>query len=221
MPMTAKSGRVNKDELLSTPKRSPARAQRTFAKATSRRVALHGTTDSGAGCPTLDRAGVGMGRRVPVRARSGVLCHAVMQPRRSVRAMRIDGNPTDMEATTRGWWRRRSRRQRRLILVGILVLFVAVVPGVRSALAELLATVLILLALVALLGLLAAMLTLRIARRHPLVDVLIGAWLMRRHERRHERRREVVDARSWSGCRPDPYEDPRGWLPPDVRSWRR
>ncbi len=33
MPMTSKSGKVNKDELPSTLQRSPAKAQRTFAKA--------------------------------------------------------------------------------------------------------------------------------------------------------------------------------------------
>ncbi len=45
------------------------------------------------------------------------------------------------------------------------------------------------------------------ARRHPLVDVLIGVWLLRRHDRRARR---AVDARSW------PYRSP--WAPPDPRT---
>ena len=45
------------------------------------------------------------------------------------------------------------------------------------------------------------------ARRHPLVDVLIGAWLLRRHDRSARR---AVDARSW------PHPNP--WAPPDPRT---
>ena len=45
------------------------------------------------------------------------------------------------------------------------------------------------------------------ARRHPLVDVLIGVWLLHRHDRRARR---AVDARSW------PHPNP--WAPPDPRT---
>ena len=45
------------------------------------------------------------------------------------------------------------------------------------------------------------------ARRHPMVGLLVGAWLVRRHDRRVRR---ATDARSW------PY--PSSWAPPDPRS---
>ena len=45
------------------------------------------------------------------------------------------------------------------------------------------------------------------ARRHPTVGVLVGAWLVHRHDRRVRR---TIDARSW------PF--PSSWAPPDPRS---
>ena len=46
-----------------------------------------------------------------------------------------------------------------------------------------------------------------VARRHPTVGVLVGAWLVHRHDRRVRR---AIDARSWL------Y--PSSWAPPDPRS---
>ena len=45
------------------------------------------------------------------------------------------------------------------------------------------------------------------ARRHPMVGVLVGAWLVHGHDRRVRR---AVDARSWP-C-------PSPWAPPDPRT---
>jgi hypothetical protein len=50
----------------------------------------------------------------------------------------------------------------------------------------------------------------RLARRYPLLGVLIGAWLLHRHERR----RRAIDARSWTAR--SPYPSPRA--PPDPRT---
>ncbi len=50
-----------------------------------------------------------------------------------------------------------------------------------------------------------------LARRHPLADLLIGAWLLRRHERRVRR---AIDARSWLTRSTYPSQ----WAPPDPRS---
>ncbi len=48
-----------------------------------------------------------------------------------------------------------------------------------------------------------------VARRHPLADLLLGAWLVHRLERRMRR---AVDARSWPTQRSLP------WPPPDPRT---
>ncbi len=53
----------------------------------------------------------------------------------------------------------------------------------------------------------------QVARRHPLLDVLLGAWLLYRHERRVRR---AIDARS----RSVPSSRPTSWTPPDARTWR-
>ena len=45
------------------------------------------------------------------------------------------------------------------------------------------------------------------ARRHPTAGVLVGAWLVHRHDRRVRR---AIDARSW------PF--PSSWAPPDPRT---
>lgn len=50
-----------------------------------------------------------------------------------------------------------------------------------------------------------------VARRHPLADVLIAAWLLHRHERRVRR---VIDAQSWSAR----GTHPSSWPPPDPRT---
>jgi hypothetical protein len=57
------------------------------------------------------------------------------------------------------------------------------------------------------LGALGMAITWRLVRRHPLADLLIGGWLLRRHERR----RNAVDARSW----------PRVQQPDQARSCER
>jgi hypothetical protein len=53
------------------------------------------------------------------------------------------------------------------------------------------------------LGLLAVGTTWRVARRHPLLGALVGAWLLDRHERRVHR---VIDARSRPVWPPPPSQ---------------
>ncbi len=50
-----------------------------------------------------------------------------------------------------------------------------------------------------------------VVRRHPIVDVLIGAWLIHRHDRKVRR---AIDARSW----PTRRAYPSPWAPPDPRT---
>jgi len=114
---------------------------------------------------------------------------------------------TDQTGDSRGG-HPRSRIGRRLIVLGALSVLVLAIPGLRSAADELLVGVVTLIALFGLLGLLALAIAWRVARRHPVADVLVAAWLLRRHERRQQR---IVDARSWSRVE-QPYED-RTWPP--------
>ena len=88
----------------------------------------------------------------------------------------------------------RSRIERRLVVLGIATVLVLVIPGLRSATVQLLVGIVTLVALLGLLAVLALAIAWRVARRHPVADVLLATWLLRRHERRQQR---IVDARSW------------------------
>ena len=139
---------------------------------------------------------------------------AMTQPSRRVDAVTMNDGARSGELPVRG--PHRSRRRRRLVLLAVLTVLVVAVPGVREAFVQLLVGVVVLVVLVTLVGLLAVVCIWRMVRRRPGADLLIGAWILRRHERR----RQVVNARSWSGLPPDPYGDPRSWPPPGSRTWR-
>lgn len=89
----------------------------------------------------------------------------------------------------------------------------AVVAGLvlLPVLAEVAAVVVLALAVVAVLALLSVAGLWHVARRHPLLDVLVAAWLLHRHDRRLRR---TIDARSW----PTPSTRRSPWAPPDPRS---
>ncbi len=104
------------------------------------------------------------------------------------------------------WWRSRAPLERRLIVLAGAAVLVVAVPGLRAAVVELAVAVVTLGVVLGLVGLFALVIAWRVVRRHPLGDLLLGAWLLRRHERRQQRH---VDARSWYVAR-QPYE---------ARSW--
>ena len=106
--------------------------------------------------------------------------------------------------------------ERRLIVVGAAVVLVVAIPGLRAALVDLLVGIVLPVVMLGLLGVLGLAITWRLVRRHPLADVLIGGWLLRRHERRQQR---MVDARSWTEAPARSQGDPTTWPPPDPRSW--
>jgi hypothetical protein len=101
---------------------------------------------------------------------------------------------------------RRAQSERRLVVLGVVTVLVVAVPELRAAAIQLLVGVVTLLVLLGLLGVLALAVAWRVARRHPVADLVVGAWLLRRHERRQQ---QVVDARSWSRVE-QPYET-RSW----------
>ncbi len=104
------------------------------------------------------------------------------------------------------WWRSRARMERRLIVLVAAAVLVVAVPGLRAAVVELALGVVAMAVVLGLVGLLSLVIAWRVVRRHPVGDLLLGAWLLRRHERRQQR---SVDARSWHVAR-QPYE---------ARSW--
>lgn len=115
----------------------------------------------------------------------------------------VSGQPGDQGG---GQPRSRSRIERRLVVLGIASVLVLAIPGLRSAAEQLLVGIVTLVALVGLLAVLVLVIAWRVARRHPAADLLVGAWLLRRHERRQQQR---VDARNWYG----------GQRPYDAWSW--
>jgi len=122
---------------------------------------------------------------------------------------------TDRTGDLRGgrWWRSRSRTERRIIVLGVATVLVVVIPELRTAMVQLLVCIVTLVVLLGFLGILGLAVTWRAARRHPVADLLIGAWLLRRHEHRQQR---ILDAWSWPRAQ-QPYEDP-GWSPPGART---
>ena len=114
-----------------------------------------------------------------------------------------------------GLSRSRSRIERRLVVLDIASVLVLTIPGLRSAAEQLLVGIVTLAVLLGLLAVLVLVVAWRVARRHPVADLLAGAWLLRRHERRQH---QSVDARSWYGA-PRPY-DARSWeTDKRTRSW--
>lgn len=109
----------------------------------------------------------------------------------------------------------RSRIERRLVVLGIATVLVLVIPGLRSAAVQLLVDIVTLVALLGLLAVLALVIAWRVARRHPVADLLVGAWLLRRHERRQQR---IAEARSWRSAWP--HEEAQSWTPRSrTRRW--
>lgn len=88
----------------------------------------------------------------------------------------------------------RTRIERRLVVLCVATVLVLVIPGLRAAVVELAVGVVALVVVLSLVGVLALALGWRAVRRHPVADLLVGTWLLRRHERR---RQQIVDARSW------------------------
>lgn len=129
---------------------------------------------------------------------------------------KADHDPVNSDAGQASWWRQRSARQRRVIVLGLLFLLAVIIPGLRAALVDFLVAIVALLAVAGMLGVLAIGFTWRLARRHPAVGVLVGAWLWRRHERKLQ----VVDARSWPAASAGWYKDPSSWPPPGAQTWR-
>lgn len=121
---------------------------------------------------------------------------------------------------TRRTWRSRSRTERRLIVLGAVTVVVLVVPGLWAAVVELFVGALLLTVLLGLLGVVVLIGVWRVAERHPVVDLVVGAWLLRRRDRRRDRRQErIVDARSWQSIQQrQPYRIQAP--PPDPRTWR-
>jgi hypothetical protein len=98
---------------------------------------------------------------------------------------------------------------------GIATVLVLVIPGLRSAAVQLLVGIVTLVALLGLLAVLALAIAWRVARRHPVADLLVATWLLRRHERR---RQQIVDARAWLKERP--AHEARSWTPGTrTRRW--
>ena len=98
--------------------------------------------------------------------------------------------------------------RRRLLVLGVATVLVVAIPQLQAAAVQLLVDVMTLVALLGLLGVIALAIAWRVARRHPVADLLIGTWLLRRHERR---RRRMMDARSWPKVQ-QPYDSP-SWTP--------
>lgn len=122
---------------------------------------------------------------------------------------------SDQRGIQDGRSRFRSRIERRLVVLGVATVLVLVIPGLRSAAVQLLVGIVTLVVLLGLLGILALAITWRVARRHPVTYLLIGTWLLRRHERRRQR---VADAWGWPRAQP-PYEA-RNWsLGAQNRRW--
>ena len=97
--------------------------------------------------------------------------------------------------------RPRTRIERRLVVLGVATVLVLVIPGLRAAVVELAVGVVTLVVMLSLVAVLALALGWRVVRRHPVADLLVAAWLLRRHERRQQ---QIVDARSWPETR-QPY----------------
>ena len=114
------------------------------------------------------------------------------------------------------WWRSRSRVERPLLVLSVAVALVAVVPGLRAAVLHLVVDLVVVAVVLGFLCVLGLAIAWRVVRRHPAAALLVGAWLLGRHERRHR----VVDARTWSASPPDAGGDPRSWPPPAARTWR-
>jgi len=92
------------------------------------------------------------------------------------------------------------------VVLSVATVLVLVIPGLRAAVVQLAIGVVTLVVMLSLVGVFALALGWRAVRRHPVADLLVGTWLLRRHERRQQQR---VDARSWYGA-PRPYS---------ARSW--
>ena len=114
------------------------------------------------------------------------------------------------------WWRSRSRVEQRLLVLSVSLALVAVVPGLRAAVLHLVVDLVVAAVVPGILCVLGLAIAWRVVRRHPAAGLLVGAWLLGRHERRHR----VRDARSWSASPPDAGGDPRSWPPPVARTWR-
>ena len=102
--------------------------------------------------------------------------------------------------------RPRHHIERRLIALGIVTLLVLVIPGLRAVVVDLFVDLVMLIVVLGLAGLFALVIVWRALRRHPIGDLILGAWLLHRHERRLQ---QIVDARNWYGA-PQPY-DAQGW----------
>ena len=102
--------------------------------------------------------------------------------------------------------RPRTRIERRLVVLGVATVLVLVIPGLRAVVVDLFVDLVMLIVVLGLAGLFALVIVWRALRRHPIGDLILGAWLLRRHERRQQ---QIVDARSWYGA-PQPYEA-QGW----------
>ena len=100
----------------------------------------------------------------------------------------------DQRRSRRGDPRPRRHIEWRLIALGIVTLLVLVIPGLRAAVVELAVGVVTLVVMLSLVGVLALALGWRVVRRHPVADLVVGTWLLRRHERRQQ---QIVNARSW------------------------
>ncbi len=118
-----------------------------------------------------------------------------------------DLNTRPSGAPLTGW----ARRHWRLLTLAATVLVVIFDRSLRDALVGILLGLVALAVVLIVLGVILAGLGLRMARRHPIFDMLAGAWLYRRYEYRQEQRRqrETIDARSWP-----PPQYPRAWPPP-------
>jgi hypothetical protein len=71
---------------------------------------------------------------------------------------------------------RRAQSERRLVVLGVVTVLVVAVPELRAAAVQLLVGVVTLLVLLGLLGVLALAIARRVARRHPVAELAVGAW---------------------------------------------
>ncbi|MDA8356745.1 MAG: hypothetical protein M0Z95_10725, partial [Actinomycetota bacterium] len=108
----------------------------------------------------------------------------------------------DQPCSRRGDLQRpRTRIEQRLLALSVATVLVLVIPELRAAVVEPAIGVVTLVVVLSLVGVLALALGWRVVRRHPVADLVVGTWLLRRHERR---RQQIVDARSWPETR-QPY----------------
>ncbi|MDA8357855.1 MAG: hypothetical protein M0Z95_16545 [Actinomycetota bacterium] len=115
----------------------------------------------------------------------------------------------------RSWWHSRSRIERRLIVAGTAVVLFVAIPGLRAGLVALLVGLVLLVVMLSILGMFGLVITWRFVRRHRLADLLVAAWLLRRHERHQQR---IVDAQGWPKMQ-QPYEAQNWTSSSRTRFW--